>query len=149
MANPQVRPHLRFYPEDSGRTVNEYYQAAHWRVEVAPSQLTPMAVIDGQHYYIYEPCLLRDRRACVPIRWFTRKEQLFAMAWVLRVVTLQHRDHWVAEEYNAIEVSQSDLLLPLVAWNSTPITIGMPEPTQLVGMCEYKPFVIIRDRCSV
>lgn len=136
MANPQVRPHLRFYPEDSGKTVNEYYQAAHWWTEVSPSQSTPMAVMGGQHYYIYEPCLLRDGRACVPVRWFTREGQLFATAWVLRAVDNPH-SCWVAEEYNAIEVSHHDLLLPPAAWDSTPITAGMPRPTELTGMCEY------------
>ncbi|KAH9007410.1 hypothetical protein EDB83DRAFT_2236503, partial [Lactarius deliciosus] len=45
MANPRVRPYLRFYPEDAGKTVNEYWHAAHWH-EVADSSLvTPMAVI--------------------------------------------------------------------------------------------------------
>ena len=141
MANPQVRPHLHFYPEDSGVVVNEYYQAAHWRTEVAPSKLTPMAVIDGQQYYLYEPCLLRDRSACVPVRWFMRKDQLFATAWVLRAVTGQHEDHWVAEEYNVVEASHANLLLPLSAWDSTPATAGMPRPTQIIGKCKCKLLV--------
>ena len=117
--------------------VNEYYQAAHWCTEVAPSQSTPMAVIGGQHYYIYEPCLLHDGRVCVPVRWFMRKGQLFGVAWVLRVVAEQ----WIAEEYNAIEVSHCNLLLPLVAWGSTPLTTRMPQPTQLAGMCEDWPLI--------
>lgn len=138
MANPQVRPHLFFYPEDAGKTVNEYRQAAHWRTEVAPSRATPMAIVDGHHYYVYEPCLLRDGRACVPVRWFMRNNQLLATAWVLRAVTSQHQNSWIAEEYNTIEISHSDLLLPLIAWDSTPATVGMPRPSQLAGMCANK-----------
>jgi hypothetical protein len=135
MANPQVRPRLFFYPEDAGKVVNEYRQAAHWRTEVAPSQAAPMAAMDGHHYFVYEPCLLRDGRACVPVRWFTRNGQLLAMAWVLRAATIRHQNCWIAEEYNVIEVSRSELLLPSVAWDSTPATVGMPHPSQLAGTC--------------
>ena len=114
--------------------MNEYRQAAHWCTEVAPSRATPMAVMDGHHYYIYEPCLLHDGRVCVPVRWFMRNDQLLATAWVLRAVTGQHQNYWIAEEYNMIEISRSDLLLLSVAWDSTPATVGMPHPSQLAGM---------------
>ena len=57
------------------------------------------------------------------------------MAWVLRAVA-GSCDYWVAEEYNAIEISHRDLLIPSVAWDSTPITVGMPRPTELTGRCE-------------
>jgi hypothetical protein len=75
MANPRVRPHLHFYAEDNGASVNEYYQASHWRESARDPELihlshqirlTPMAVICGVHYYLYEPCLLKDGTACMP-----------------------------------------------------------------------------------
>ncbi|THH28853.1 hypothetical protein EUX98_g5331 [Antrodiella citrinella] len=62
MANPRVRPHLQFYPEDNGKSVNEYWQASHWREEADPSKLTPLAIIGSQHFFVFEPCLLRDGR---------------------------------------------------------------------------------------
>ena len=126
MANPHVCPHLHFYPEDSGVTVNKYYQAVHWQTEVAASKLTPMAVIDGYHYYVYEPTLLCSRRVCVTVWWFMRNKQLFATAWILHAMVGQHHHCWIAEEYNEIEVTHSDFLLPLTTQDSMPATAGMP-----------------------
>lgn len=60
MANPKVRPHLRFYPEDTGNSVSEYYQAQHWRELDDPIKLTPMARINNQDFFLYEPCILVD-----------------------------------------------------------------------------------------
>ncbi|KAH9044117.1 hypothetical protein EDB83DRAFT_2507524 [Lactarius deliciosus] len=60
MANPRVHPYLRFYPEDAGKTVNEYWHAAHWH-EVADSSLvTPMAVINNTHFFVDEPAVLTN-----------------------------------------------------------------------------------------
>ncbi|EED83857.1 predicted protein [Postia placenta Mad-698-R] len=59
MANPRVRPHLHFYPEDHGeRPLAEARQAARWLHEMPNELLTPMARVRNQDYYIYEPAML-------------------------------------------------------------------------------------------
>ncbi|KAF9808715.1 hypothetical protein IEO21_07777 [Rhodonia placenta] len=59
MANPRVRPHLHFYPEDRGeRPLAEARQAARWLHEMPNELLTPMARVRNQDYYIYEPAML-------------------------------------------------------------------------------------------
>ena len=70
--------------------------------------------------------------------------ELCAITWVLRVVTGRGQGSWVAEEYNMIEVSHTDFLISSVAWDSTPATAQMPQPTQIIGMCEYRHLT----RCS-
>lgn len=42
MANPHVRSQLHFYPEDTGKQLNEAFQARRWLKEMDPTQLTPM-----------------------------------------------------------------------------------------------------------
>ncbi|KAJ7340636.1 hypothetical protein DFH08DRAFT_915624 [Mycena albidolilacea] len=74
MANPRVRPHLSFYPEDSGPKLSEARQGQHWLKELSDEQTTPMLRISGHDYYIYEPAMLDSDAGefCIPIRWFAR-----------------------------------------------------------------------------
>jgi hypothetical protein len=136
MANPHVRPHLCFYPEDTGKTVNEYWQAHHWLNDADPEKLTPMAVIDNQHFFIYEPCLLKNGIICMPTRWFMREKTLMARAWTLRAVpheSIGGRSGWIVEEFNEIEVSQNLFLVGFETWSSAASTNGLPSPSQILG----------------
>lgn len=72
MHNPSIRPHLRFLLEDAGNELGEAYQARRWLTEQDPNLLTPMHCIAGQTFFILKPTLLRDKRVCMPSRWFTR-----------------------------------------------------------------------------
>ena len=134
MANPRVRPHLRFYPEDAGKLVSEYYQAAHWRQmdDNNPYKFTPMAVVGTLHYYIYEPCVLCDGRVCVPYEWFYRNNQLKGNAWMMH--PMNGRDGWIVEEYNKVEISSGDLLVNFSNWDSTVITQSLPKATNIHGI---------------
>jgi hypothetical protein len=66
MENPKVRPHLKFYPEDSQRGVSEARQAHRWLHEMADNEITPIARLGRQDYYIHEPAMLRDVVCCIP-----------------------------------------------------------------------------------
>jgi hypothetical protein len=58
MVNPKVRPHLKFYPEDGKNHLSEARQAHHWLYKMADEDITPMARLDRQDYYIHEPAML-------------------------------------------------------------------------------------------
>ncbi|KAJ7133509.1 hypothetical protein C8R44DRAFT_829315 [Mycena epipterygia] len=45
MANPKVRPHLHFYPEDSGPKLSEARQGQRWLKELPDDRTTPMVRI--------------------------------------------------------------------------------------------------------
>lgn len=133
MTNPQVRRHLRFYPEDSGKERSGYWQGTHWRDEVDPSMLTPMAIIHNLHFFVFEPCLLKNSFACIPVRWFYRGGALFAKAWTLRAVLFNDGTSWVVEQYNWIEVHQDDFLIPFDKWDVSPSTKLLPHATRIHG----------------
>jgi len=66
MANPKVCPYLKFYPEDRQRGVSEARQAYCWLHEMADDEITPMAHIGCQYYYIHEPAMLQDGICSIP-----------------------------------------------------------------------------------
>ena len=133
MANPRVRPHLSFFPEDTGKSVNEYRQAAHWRTEADPALLTPVAFIQNQQFFVFEPCILQDSRACIPVRWFIRNKKVFAQAWVLRAVSRDDGSGWIVEEHNQIEVSQDEFLISFERWDASQLTSSLPHSSCLLG----------------
>ena len=133
MANPRVRAHLKFYPEDSGKCVNEYWQAKHWNEELDPNKTTPMVVIDKQHFFINEPCLLKNGSVCMPIRWFHRGKKLFAKTWSMHSLSQELDSGWIVEEFNIIEVPQDQFLISFSSWSSSRSTEGMPSPSSIFG----------------
>ncbi|KAJ3738165.1 hypothetical protein EV360DRAFT_77074, partial [Lentinula raphanica] len=81
MANPHIRPKLHFYPEDSGTHLSQARQAQRWLDEAPDNLLTPMARINSRDFYIYEPSMLFDGTCCIPVRWFSRSNILYARCW--------------------------------------------------------------------
>ncbi|KAK7027138.1 hypothetical protein R3P38DRAFT_3268099 [Favolaschia claudopus] len=86
MANPKVRPHLSFYPEDSGPKLSEARQGERWLKELPDNQTTPMVRIAERDYFIHEPAMLRNGECCIPTRWFTKAGQLFGKCWQLQPI---------------------------------------------------------------
>ena len=133
MANPRVRPHLRFYPEDAGQTVNEYWQASHWHEDMDPTKSTPMVTIQNQQYFVHEPCLLNNGLPCMPTRWFLRDQQVFAKAWTLRSISHESNSGWIVEAFNEIEVSADQFLVSFGNWPASKSTEDLPRATQIFG----------------
>ncbi|KAK7006328.1 hypothetical protein R3P38DRAFT_3366987 [Favolaschia claudopus] len=94
MANPKVRPHLSFYPEDSGPKLSEARQGDRWLKELPDNQTTPMVRIAQQDYFIHEPAMLRNGECCIPTRWFTKSGQLFANCWQLQPIVTDAGVGW-------------------------------------------------------
>ncbi|KAH8101156.1 hypothetical protein BXZ70DRAFT_892067 [Cristinia sonorae] len=99
MANPKVRPHLRFYPEDTGDVkLTEGRQGARWLKEMPDELLTPMARLGTQDYFIHEPALLRSGLVCMPVRWFTREEngrqEIYAKCWEMHPINTELSSGW-------------------------------------------------------
>ena len=101
MANPRVRPHLHFYPEDTGgHILGEARQAAKWLTETPHELLTPMLRLGERDFYIHEPAMLGDGRVCMPVRWFNRvvrdgaERVWYAKCWRMEVVEDASRNGW-------------------------------------------------------
>lgn len=134
MANPKVRPHLSFYPEDYGPKLNEARQAHRWLHELPDDQMTPMARIREHDYFIHEPAMLRDGRCCVPTRWFTRGQLLFAECWELRSVITADTTGWRVIQHKGFEVAETEFLKNFVDFRNDAISLyNLPSPTNIIG----------------
>ncbi|THV06317.1 hypothetical protein K435DRAFT_645468 [Dendrothele bispora CBS 962.96] len=76
-ANPEVAPHINFYPEETDGPISEVWQAERWR-EFDPSQLTPMYSMNGKQFYVNEVAMLQDNRLVIPLLWVKRHGVLCA-----------------------------------------------------------------------
>ncbi|KAF6758633.1 hypothetical protein DFP72DRAFT_887757 [Ephemerocybe angulata] len=111
MANPRVRANLHFYPEDSGKHLSEARQGTRWLHELPPELTTPYARLGDQVYYTFEPALLTGRRLCIPVRWFTRGETMYAQCWKMVFVRGEGGGHWRAINDPIVEVGAHEFLL--------------------------------------
>src|ERR1700712_1689180 len=94
MSNPNVRPHLSFYPEDSGPKLSEARQGQRWLNEIPDAQTTPMLRIGKDDYFIHKPAMLRDGKCCIPTRWFTKAGKYYANCWEIRPISTDKGSGW-------------------------------------------------------
>ena len=66
MANPHVCVYLHFYPADAGKTVNKYWHARHWHKVADLFLVTPMVVVNNNHFFVYEPTILTNGNTVMP-----------------------------------------------------------------------------------
>ena len=134
MANPEVRPNLHFYPEDSGMKLSEARQAERWLKEMPPDELTPMIRIGEDDYYIYEPAMLVSGSFCIPTRWIMREGCFYCKAWSLNIISSPDSEGWQVREDREVEVSQNDLIknFPTLAHDHQ--LYGVPHPSRIIGM---------------
>ncbi|KAF8574169.1 hypothetical protein K439DRAFT_1316140, partial [Ramaria rubella] len=75
MANPLVRPHMVFYPEDAGGESSQAWHGEKWLRHVSDELLTPMVkhTGTGHHFYVWELMECLDGTYFIPKRWFIKK----------------------------------------------------------------------------
>ncbi|KAK7025377.1 hypothetical protein VNI00_016013 [Paramarasmius palmivorus] len=126
MANPRVRPFLYFFPEDAGKHVSEARHAYRWLEEVPDDYAPPMIRSQGQDYYTFEPTKIWNHSSgeeyCIPVRWFSRRQQLFARCRILRIADTNSGSGWVVlndeiEGYNRY---------------------GVPDPRNILGIWDQE-----------
>lgn len=143
MANPKVRPHLEFYPEDSGAHLTEARQARRWLHEMDNEQLTPMARLtaDGrQDYYIHEPAMLRNGTCCIPVRWFKKDNQLFAKCWKMDIVSSDTEQGWRIVKSDDFTVPHTQFLKTFPQFCDDASQYGLPHPSRI--LCKLFLFVL-------
>ena len=141
MANPRVRPFLHFYPEDTGKTISEYWHAKHWHEDTDPSLVTPMVATKSGHFFIYEPTILANNSVVMPYRWFLRDGSIMARAWPLRAVRCLDDVGWIVEEFKMVIVSQDDLSIPFGSWAAGQLAHTLPSAKSIFGM--FTPVMLI------
>ncbi|KAH8103883.1 hypothetical protein BXZ70DRAFT_888343 [Cristinia sonorae] len=144
MANPRTRQDLHFFPEDAGTEVNEYWHASHWREEADLDKLTPMVNVNGQHYYVFEPCILRSGTVCMPFRWLMKDGHYFAQVWPLFHVSfdsvdgLAPPDAWVVARYQQAEVPAEDIVVGFGTWTASSMSGGLPHCSSIHGCVDQQ-----------
>ncbi|KAJ7710473.1 hypothetical protein B0H17DRAFT_914738 [Mycena rosella] len=137
MANPNVRPHLSFYPEDSGPKLSEARQGQRWLKELPDTQTTPMLRIGQQDYFIHEPAMLNDGTCCIPTRWFMRGDQYFANCWELAPVVADDHSGWrVIMRSEAFVVPASEFLKNFPDFERDADHYGVPHPTSIIDVVD-------------
>ncbi|KAF8997349.1 hypothetical protein BDZ89DRAFT_778528 [Hymenopellis radicata] len=85
ISNPELAPHLQFYPEETeDGSVSEVWQARRWQ-EFDPSDCTPMYSTGLRQFFINEVSQLSDDRLVIAQDWVIRKGKLTAAC---RIVSL-------------------------------------------------------------
>ncbi|KAF8824027.1 hypothetical protein HHX47_DHR9000094 [Lentinula edodes] len=94
MGNPDIRPHIRHYCEDSGQHLEHAWQAQAWK-ELDPTLATPMVRKGNQDFFVHELARLDNGTLVMPFRWFTRSsgvpgdqktQVLSGLAWTVKIV---------------------------------------------------------------
>jgi hypothetical protein len=146
MANPKVRPHLKFYPEDRQRGVSEARQAHRWLHEMADDKITPMVRSGHQDYYIHEPAMLRDGVCCIPVRWFTVGELLFAKCWKMEAISSDVGQGWRVVKYNDYSVPLTEFLKTFKEFgDDADRHYGLPHPSQIFGVFRFFSVGLLPD----
>ncbi|KAJ7160225.1 hypothetical protein C8R46DRAFT_1285735 [Mycena filopes] len=135
MSNPKVRPHLQFYPEDSGKILQEARQGTRWLEELPSEQTTPMARIGTQDYYLNEPAMLTNGTCRIPVRWFARDKVLFAKCWDLETIETAQGHCWRAVKRES-EVPQTSFLKNFVDLQNEYQWHHIPDPSKIQGTTE-------------
>ncbi|KAL1692476.1 hypothetical protein GGG16DRAFT_51549 [Schizophyllum commune] len=141
MANPNVRPHLHFLPEDSSPKVSEAWQAERWLHEQDPRLATQMERVGNQDYYVFEPALLRGSRddtpaealVYMPIRWFVRGDSVYARAWRLYATTSDNQRGWIVDARQVVDIDSSQLLLSFPELVKGHRAHSIPDPRIILG----------------
>ncbi|KAJ7127459.1 hypothetical protein C8R43DRAFT_897443, partial [Mycena crocata] len=112
MANPTTRKNLHFFPEDTGPSLSQAWQASRWLDELESDLTTPMIRLHTQDFYINEPTLLSSGTVCMPTRWFKRGDKTFARVWKMHETSQPDGiPGWIIEGDAEFEVCESDLLI--------------------------------------
>ncbi|KAJ7751599.1 hypothetical protein B0H16DRAFT_1839904 [Mycena metata] len=137
MANPKVRPHLHFYPEDAGPKLSEARQGQRWLNELPDDRMTPMVRISKLDFYIHEPAMLDDGQCVIPTRWFMKDKQMFAKCWEMHVVTKDTSWGWrVIQPTEDFIVPATRFLKDFVTLQADAATYDIPHPSLIIDVVD-------------
>jgi hypothetical protein len=128
---PRVRHHISHLPEDSGTKLSEACQAQHWLHNMDPGLLTPMVCIHGQDFYTFEPVMLRNRHICIPNRWFTQGQEIYAQ--VRPMDQIHSSNSWIVCEDEETEVNINHLQLSFTNLVESYARYGLADPWNITG----------------
>ncbi|KAJ3867820.1 hypothetical protein EV359DRAFT_33661 [Lentinula novae-zelandiae] len=155
MGNPDIRPHIRHYCEDSGQHLEHAWQAQAWK-ELDPTLATPMVRKGNQDFFVHELARLDNGTLVMPFRWFTRSsgdpgdqktQILFGLAWAVKIVHVNGQSGYIISQTNTIQfpVHQLQSSFPYLVESCNLDQI--PSPHNIFGIqsehgCECLPWTL-------
>ncbi|KAJ3910853.1 hypothetical protein F5877DRAFT_8582, partial [Lentinula edodes] len=155
MGNPDIRPHIRHYCEDSGQHLEHAWQAQAWK-ELDPTLATPMVRKGNQDFFVHELARLDNGTLVMPFRWFTRSsgvpgdqktQVLFGLAWTVKIVHVNGQSGYIISQTNTIQfpVHQLQSSFPYLVESCNLDQI--PSPHNILGIlsengCECLPWTL-------
>ncbi|KAJ3783463.1 hypothetical protein GGU10DRAFT_389082 [Lentinula aff. detonsa] len=117
--NPEIAPHIMYYPEDTdGAPRSEFTQFA--RLREKPEQLTPSFQKDNKHFYVNELASLSNGCLVIPLIWVTVKGKVHAYC---RMVNLGS---------NGLVVDEADVRVP-----ASELDLNFPEILAEIGSLDF------------
>jgi hypothetical protein len=129
MSNPQIRPHLAFYPEDNDNSLSEAWQAERWLYELDANLTTPMARVCGCDYFIHEPMMSREGRVYMINRFFQKDGQIMARASLMSAID---GEGWVVS-LSECTLKSSDFLVDFFTLCQVYRDHHIPDPRIIFG----------------
>ncbi|KAJ3804621.1 hypothetical protein F5876DRAFT_82864 [Lentinula aff. lateritia] len=141
MANPNIWPHIRHYPEDSGQYIEHAWQADAWK-NLDPDLASPMVHLGGQDFYIHELAKLDDGTLIMPFHWFTRSQvapgdvdqDFYSLAWGVETLPTPSGSTYVVHQYQTIQFPTSRLLSSFPYLVESYDMDGIPDPCNILGV---------------
>ncbi|KAG8919405.1 hypothetical protein FRC02_001686 [Tulasnella sp. 418] len=142
IANPLVCENIHWYPEDSGKVLAEAWQGSRWLYTMDPDLLTPMVRLGSKEhprdFFIWEPVLLKDGSACIPVRWFVRNQKMCFRAYKLvQHVTPEQKHGWIVLDHEQMDLPIDELLLNLEEFRAAHEYRQLPFPDAIIAFPEW------------
>ncbi|KAH8926419.1 hypothetical protein BT69DRAFT_1215259 [Atractiella rhizophila] len=153
IANPLIRKHLTFLPEDTPDTLQELYQGEKWAKEVNARLLTSCVVVGGKQYFVDEVIRLKSGRYCLVSRWFMRSGTVHCCAYAVQ--WNEQLRGFVIDQRQGITVPIQDFEL-----NGPALEAKAPSAYLIKGECidlagiltqtpeEWRPISSLRQSCK-
>jgi hypothetical protein len=97
---------------------------------MADDEITPMAHLGHQDYYIHKPVMLRDGVCWVPVCWFTVGELLFAKCWKMEAISSDVGQGWRIVKSDDYSVPHTEFLKTFPEFgDDADRHYGLPHPS--------------------
>ncbi|KZS93974.1 hypothetical protein SISNIDRAFT_387475, partial [Sistotremastrum niveocremeum HHB9708] len=144
-ANPCVRPHMRFYPEEGSPTVEEPWHGEKWRKRLPPEFATPMIRVRNKDFYVHEPLMLHSGEVVMAIRWFTKHSdsRMWGHGWRMSRHQFGDEDGWIVHEKEEVDFCEDELQLNVLNFQDLHLAMQLPAPFNIYGACKTNHLSVV------
>ncbi|KAG8781669.1 hypothetical protein FRC12_021639 [Ceratobasidium sp. 428] len=159
IANPEVRPHMKFVPHANGKHMSQAWHGRKMVHDMPDEYLTPCVRFEGRIFYVNE-LVRRQDDWFIPLRWITvgPEEELYAIGHRaldtpngISVISSERKTVRVATFLESYPELHSRQAVPVFDENSTDFASMMPHPLQSTAgsrLVYSVPVIVFMDDAS-